>query len=133
MSVKVKELLEQEIESQIEALDDIEYGSDQHSACVGDTVRLLEKLNEMNRIEQDHIDKEESRKLEEDLKLKEMAENKKDRLWKNVLTAGTFVVSAGITIWGYVDSKRFEQGFTHTTEAGRTSTRKLLGLLDKFK
>ena len=61
MSVKVKELLEQEIESQIKALDDIEYGSDQHSACVGDTVKLLEKLNEMNRIEQDHIDKEEIR------------------------------------------------------------------------
>lgn len=129
MSVKVKELLEEEIVNQIEALGNAE----EYTVSVDDTVRLMDKMIEMERLEQDRLDKEKSRRLEEDLKLKEMAENKKDRLWKNALTIGTFVIGTGVTIWANIDSKKFEEGFTHTTEAGRTSTRKLLGFLDKFK
>ena len=90
-------------------------------------------MNEMERMEQERLDKEASRKLEEDLKLKELAENKKDRIWKNAITIGTCLLYTGVTIWANIDSKNFEKDFTHTTEPGRTSTRRLLGLLDKFK
>lgn len=129
MSVEVKELLEKEIVSQIEALDDAE----EYTVSVDDTVRLMDKLIEMERLEQDRLDKEKSRRLEEDLKLKEIAESKKDRLWKNALSIGTFAIGTVVTIWAYVDSKEFERGFTQTTEAGRTSTRNILGFLNKFK
>lgn len=129
MSVKVKELLEQEIVDELEALSK----NEEYTVSIDDTIRLMEKKIEMDRLEQDRLDKEASRKLEEDLKLKEMAENKKDRIWKNCLTIGTFILSMGGYIWANVDSKNFEKGFTHTTEAGRKSTGKLLGLLDRFK
>ena len=129
MGVKVEELLEQVIVNQLEALDN----ADEYTVSVEDVVRLMEKKNEMERIEQDRLDKEASRKIEEDLKLKELAENKKHRLWNNAITIGTCLLYTGVTIWANIDSKNFEKDFTHTTEPGRTSTRRLLGLLDKFK
>ena len=129
MGVKVEELLEQVIVSQMEALD----AAEEYTVSVDDTIRLMEKRNEMERLKQDRLDKEASRKMEEDLRLKELAERKKDRQWKTALTIGTALLTTGVGIWGHISTMDFERNYTKTTEAGRTSTRNILGFLPKFK
>lgn len=129
----VKELLTDELERQLGSLEDLPLGSQEYHQAIVDTSILLDKHNDMEKIELDRQEKTKSREQEKDLKNKEMKEERFDRIVKNVITVMTFGVSLGVTIWANVDSKKFEQGFTQTTEAGRSSTRKLLGLLDKFK
>lgn len=131
--MSVKKLLIDEIESQLGTLEDLPFGSPQYHQGVVDTSTLLDKYNDMERIELERQEKAKSREQEKDLKDKEMKEERIDRIVKNALTVVTFGISLGVTIWANVDSKNFEMGYTQTTEAGRSSTRKLLGLLDKFK
>ena len=131
--MSVKKLLTDEIESQIGSLEDLAFGSEEYHRGVEDTAKLLDRLNEMEKNERDYHDKLDNRDNERDLKLKEMKAERNERILKYGLNALTFAISLGVTIWANKDSKNFEQGFTHTTEAGRSSTRKLLNLLDKFK
>ncbi len=129
----VKELVTDELERQLGSLEDLEFGSQEYHQAIVDTSILLDKHNDIERIEIDRHEKTKSREQEKDLKEKEMKDERLERIVKNTITVGTFIISLGVTIWANVDSKRFEQGFTQTTEAGRNSTRKLLSLLDRFK
>lgn len=129
----VKELLTDELERQLGSLEDLPLGSQEYHQAIVDTSILLDKHNDMEKIELDRQEKVKSREHEKDLKDKEMKDERKDRIVRHAITLLTFGVSLGVTIWANVDSKKFEQGFTQTTEAGRNSTRKLLNLLDRFK
>ena len=131
--------LKDEVMSEIEGVSTMTLGSAEHGHTVEAVNGMIDRLVKLEQVETDKrkLDleseklrlEEEKRDLEE-LKVNNEARNNKIR---NVITVATTVLTVGVTIWANVDSKRFEQGFTHTTEAGRTSTRKLLGLLDKLK
>ena len=131
--MSLEKLLVEEVESQLEALNELGYGSEEHHRGVQDTSILLDKINDTKRIEYERQDKLASREQEKEMKLKQMREDRFERWLKYGLTGVTFVASLGFSIWAYKDSKAFEMGFTQTTEAGRASTRKILSLLDKFK
>lgn len=131
--MSVKKLVTEEVERQIGSLEDLSFGSEEHQRALSDATKLLHELNEMERIENERQDKLETREKENELKEKSLKGENIERVVKYGLSALTFAVSLGVTIWANKDSKNFEQGYTHTTEAGRQSTRKLLGLLDKFK
>lgn len=122
----VKDLLKVELESQFGSLAELDYGSTEHKLAVEDTAKLLDKYNDMVRIELDHQDKIESRKMEKDLKLKELGEEKKDHLIKNCLTAGTAIGGGILTVWGIVKSLEFEEKGTITTIVGRGLFNKIL-------
>ena len=130
MSVKIKELLEQTLEKQIELAN--EASGDERYARIEETVKLVDRYNEMNRIDLDHDDKLQSREMEKDFKREEMRESKRDRQWKNGVAIGTFIGSTVVFIGMNLFSMRFEQEFVQSTEAGKNSTRKLLGMLDKY-
>lgn len=123
--MNVKELLNEEVKSHIEALRNIEVGTEQYKAGIDGTVRLLDKLNDMDRIDLEYQDKYESRIHENDLKLKQMEEERKDRKVKNWLTAAGLVVTAGLTIWGTCRTLEFEETGTITTSAGRAFINRL--------
>lgn len=123
--MSVKDLLTEEIERQIGTLEDLEFGSDQESKCVGNVTKLLSELNEMNRIENDMKEKEESRKAENDLKLKQMSEEKFDHIVKNTLTGVSVIGGFILTVWGTKKSIEFEKTGTITTMAGRAFINKL--------
>lgn len=116
----VKDLLKKEIEEEINSLEDIPYGSPEYKTAAEITVKFLDKYNEMIRIEQDYLDKKESREQEKDLKIIEMETDKKDRIVKNLLT-GVSVVVGGIVIpiWGTIKTLKFEETGTVTSMAGR--------------
>lgn len=110
----------------------MELGSEQYVKTVQGANSIVDRLNETDRVE---LDKRKLEVEEEKIKLEQckLENEKQDRFWRNIITIGTFVAGAGITIWANVDSKRFELEGTHTTEAGRTSQRKLLSFWDKMK
>lgn len=132
--MSLEKLLEEEIESQLESVNQLGYGSEEHHRGIQDASILIDKRNDMKRIEYERQDKQASLEQEKEMKLKQMREDRIERCVKYGVTIVTFGVSLAFSIWGYKDMKLFEkEGFMPTTEAGRASTRKILSLLDKFK
>lgn len=130
--MSIKATMYEEVQNQYEEISKMELGSEQCVKAMNAINGTVDRLNEMEKLEI------EDRKLDiEEQKLeieRERNENeKKDRLIKTAVGVGTFVLGTAVTIWGYVDSKHFEQGYTHTTNAGRESTRSLLNIMNKFK
>lgn len=123
--MNVKELLEKEVKSQIEALEDIEYGSETFKVGIDGTVKLLDKLTDMDRLDLEYQDKYENRVNEQDLKLKQIEEERKDHIVKNGLTVLGLIVTTGVTIWGVYKTLEFEETGTITTSAGRAFINKL--------
>jgi hypothetical protein len=122
----VKELLTEEIKCQIEALDELEFGSDEHKRAIDDLTKLLDKLNEIEKIEIEHKDKVDSQERDTDLKLMQMNDERKDRIVKNCLTALSVIGGMGLTVWGTCKSIEFEKTGTITTIMGRGFINKLL-------
>lgn len=123
--MSVKTLLEKEIESQLTTLDDLNFGTDEYEKAVNGLAKLLDKYNEMEHAEMEYQDKYESREAENDLKLKQMDEDRKDRIVKNCLTAVSAVSGIGLAVWGTLKTLKFEETGTITTMAGRTWINKL--------
>ena len=121
-----------------EALDEfveigkLEIGSEKHLKAVQAVNSVVDRLN---KIEEINIEKEKLEIEREKIEVEEQKLNndKRNSLVRNVLTGATFVIATGVTIWANYDSKKFEGAFTHTTEAGKNSERKLLSLMDKVK
>ena len=130
--MSVENVMYEEAKKEFEEVGKMELGSEAYVKTVQGANSMVDRLNEAAKIENEtrKLDIEERRL---DIEEKKNEVEKKDKFIKNAISVGTSVLYVGVTIWANVSSKRFEQGFTHTTEAGRNSTRKLLGLLDRFK
>lgn len=130
--MSVERTMYEEAQKEFEEVGKMKLGSEEHVKTTNAANAMVDRLNEMEKIKVEHrkLDVEERRL---DIEEKKADNDKKDRFIKNCLTAGTFVASTAVLIWANIDSKKFEGAFTHTTEAGRGSERKLLSLLDKFK
>lgn len=124
MSVKV--LLREEIEKQLGSLEDVPMCSDESKIAIDGVTKLMDRLNEMERIELERQDKIESRAIEEDLKIKQMDEERKDHIVKNCLTAVSIIGGFALTVWGTCKSIEFEKEGTITTIIGRGFINKLL-------
>lgn len=107
-----------EIDDELEKLVDIEVGTEQHKAAVDDIAKLTDKALEMERLIQNDKDLR-LREKEQELRLKQMEADERDRLIKNGLTAVGIIVSAGLTIWGTIVSIDFEKTGTFTTIMGK--------------
>ena len=124
--MKNKTLLETEIQDQLEALGDLEVGTDEHKSAVDDVTKLLDRFIEMERLEAEAEEKFCARENEHGLKLQQMAEDRKDRWVKNGIAIGGIVIPTIITVWGTLKSLKFEETGTVTTIMGRGFINKLL-------
>lgn len=130
--MSIERIVREEIESEIGELSKMELGTEEYARTVKGVNDFIDRLNESKKIEL------EAKKLEieedkNDIELQRVENDKKLRKIGYGVTIGTFIGAAAIQIWANIDSKHFEIGNTHTTEAGRSSTRKLLSWLDKVK
>lgn len=141
---RIKELLIEEVESEISKLSDLEMGSDEYKTSVNGIKTLadvaidLEKIEvdsqekeknrelEMQKVEKELFDKKQTRELEEKLKLEQTKENKKDRLFTNGVTILGIALPVVVTIWGTLKTLKFEETGTVTTMMGRGFINKLL-------
>lgn len=115
-----------EISDEFEALAGMEVGSETYKATVDGLVKLLDRAIEIEKFDAEQEEKTHIRKYDEEFKLKQAKEEKKDRVIKNCLTAAGIVIPTLVTVWGTIVSLNFEKEGTVTTGIGRGFINKLL-------
>ena len=124
--MSIKTLLEVEIEDQFDKLSEMEKGSDEYKATVDSAIKLTDRMIELEKLEDERLDKEQSRKFDSELKLSEVKEDRKDRIIKNCISVAGIVLPITLTVWGTKTSLKFEEEGTITTSIGRGFINKLL-------
>ena len=120
--MKIKETLYKEIEDELQALNEIEVGTDEYKSSVDGVTKLLDRAIEIEK----HEAEMKEREAERIAKNIQTAEEQKDRVVKNYIAAGGIVLPLLVTIWGTLKSFKFEQDGTITTIMGRGFINKLL-------
>ena len=124
--MNIETLLREEIKEEFDELRGIKTGTEEYKITVDGLGKLMDRAIELDKLETDIQEKAENREADNELKLKQMEEDKKDRLIKNCLTAAGIVIPSLITIWGTVKSLKIEQEGNVTTIMGRGFINKLL-------
>ena len=120
--MKIKETLYKEIEDELQALTEIEVGTDEYKSSVDGVTKLLDRAIEIEK----HEAEMKEREAERIAKNIQVAEEQKDRVVKNYIAAGGVVLPLLVTIWGTLKSFKFEKDGTVTTIMGRGFINKLL-------
>ena len=118
----IKEALYQEIEDEFQVLSEIKVGTDEYKSSVDGLTKLLDRAIEIEK----HEAEMKEREAERIAKNIQVAEEQKDRVVKNCISAGGVVLPLLVTIWGTLKSFKFEQDGTVTTIMGRGFINKLL-------
>ena len=124
--MNVDKLLCGEIADELSELKKMEVGSEKHKVAVDGITKLMDRAIELEKIDIESQERAETREFEKQAKLKEMKNEERDRLVKNILTGLGIVVTTGVTIWGTLASFKFEETGTVTTIIGRGFINKLL-------
>ena len=134
--MEVKELLEKELRRELEEMGDLDYGSDEYKVTADGVAKLLDKYIAMDKMileSQDKFDsrdaeikfKKEQVDVENDIKRKQIRDERIDRIVKNVLTAASIFGGFALTVWGTRASFEFEKEGSITTIMGRGFINKL--------
>lgn len=124
--MNIETLLNDEIESELKLLKDMEIGSDDYKMTVDGLVKLMDRAIEIEKINVEHEEKSSDREADTDVKLAQMEEDKKDRVIKNLIGIAGILIPTAVTIWGTLKSLKFEEEGTVTTIMGRGFINKLL-------
>jgi hypothetical protein len=122
----IERLLHEEIQNELKELAKMDVGSDEYKTAVDGIAKLMNLKMDRTKFEAECQEKTESRKLDAELKLKQMDEDRKGRIVRDVLTAMGIVIPAALAIWGTKASFEFEKEGTITTIMGRGFINKLL-------
>lgn len=120
MGEEIKELLEEEIKSEIENLSSLEAGSQQHSAAVESLAKLYKLKIEEDKTSMDYYEKEENRNTEIDLKRNQMDEAVKDRYFRLGIAAAELILP--LMFYGIWMNRgfKFEKDGTYTSQTFRS-------------
>lgn len=126
MGEKIKDLLEEEIKSEIENLSSLNAGSQEHSAAVESLAKLYKLKIEEDKSSMDYYEKEESRNTELNIKRNQMDEAVKDRYFRLGIAAAELVLP--LMFYGIWMNRgfKFEKDGTYTSQTFR-------GLFSRFK
>ena len=126
---EIKELLDTEIRSEIEFLSSVDIGTDTYKSTVEGITKLMDRRNEMDKIDLEETKQRISEETEskKDAKEKELNEyNKRDQLIKHAISIGSIVIPVLLTVWGTYKTLKFEETGTVTTIMGRGFVNKLI-------
>ena len=124
--MNLERVLCDEIQSEFEELKKLELGTDKYRTTVDGLTKLVDRKIELEKINIESQEKADTREFEENFKLKQMADEKKDRLIKNSVTLLGIVAPIGLTVWGTLKSLKFEETGTFTSNTFR-------GLINRFR
>ena len=134
MSIDVK--LEEEIERELDAIYDMDVGSQEHTAAVKNLKELGVMIIDMRRLEADENDKSARRDAEERAREAEERNKSEDRKaeWKHrlisyILNALSIGLPLVVVVWGTKKSFKFEEVGTISSQGGREIFKKLFSLL----
>lgn len=129
MTKSIKEKLDKEISSELDRLSSMEMGTETYKTTVECVSKLIDKQNEIDKIELETMKQQLSEQKESDriTREKELDElNKKDQFIKNMISIGSIIIPVFVTVWGTYKTLRFEETGTVTTIMGRGFINKLL-------
>ena len=124
--MNTKQLLEKEIQDELEEIGGMEIGSDAHKAATETLTKLLDKYNDIDKLDMEYQDKYESRENDRIMKEQQLKHEKTDSLIKNILTGVVGIGGLCVTVWGTCKSIKFEETGTFTTIMGRGFIQRLL-------
>lgn len=124
--MKIETRLQEEIANELDEVGKMTLGSDEYRCTVDGLSKLMDKAIEMERINIERRDKVEAREEENDFRMKQMDEERKDRLARNWIAVLGIAIPTAVTIWGTIKSIEFEKEGTITTIMGRGFINKLL-------
>lgn len=124
--MEIETLLYEEIVDEFGNLEDLEAGSEEYKATVDGLVKLMDRAIEIEKIHKDEEERDKDRQFDQDLKLKQVEEETRDRLIKNCIAVAGIVIPSLVTMWGAIKSFKFEKDGTYTTVIGRGFINKLL-------
>ena len=124
--MNLEKKLHDEISREIDILERMEDGTESYKALVDGVTKLTDRAIAIDRFNAEVEEKAATQKFENELRLKQMKEEKIDRIVKNCLTAVGIILPIGITVWGTKASFEFEKEGTVTTIMGRGFINKLL-------
>lgn len=122
----VYQRLNEEVISELEKLKDMEVGSEQYRTTVDGITKLVDRINEYDKLDADVAEKHNALERELAFKREQMEEEKKDRWIKNGIAIGGILIPAFLAVWGTKSSFEFEKEGTITTIMGRGWVNKLL-------
>lgn len=124
----IKNILDDEIRSELENLSRETIGSDNYKANIEGVTKLLDRRIRLEEIESEREDRAESRENDMEMKSQQIKEDRRERYIKHGITIGTFVGTSLLYVGAFIASTNFEREGTLTTEGGRSALRKLLTL-----
>ena len=123
--MKIERMLHDEIQNEFEELKKMQLGDEKYKTTVDGLTKLVGSAVEIDKFNAEYQEKINAREIENDFKLKQMADERKDRQTKNVIALLGILTSVGLTYWGTKTSLKFEETGTVTTMAGRGFISKL--------
>ena len=124
--MEIEKHLREEIDAQLGYLGEVSANTDEYKMRVDNVTKLLDRAIEMEKLAREHDDRVAAQQAENDLKVKQMDEDRKDRLVKNGISIAGIALPLIVTVWGTVKSFEFEKEGTITTPMGRGFLNKLL-------
>ena len=124
--MSIQRLLREEIESEFKELSTITPGGENYKVAVDGITKLMDRAIEMEKNEIDRQDRIDARDSENELKTKQMEDEKKDRFVKNLLAGVGTVGGLVVTIWGAKKAWKFEETGTVASPVGRNFINKLI-------
>ena len=124
--MRIETPLRDEIRNEFEELKKMKLGSDEYRNTVDGLTKLIDRALEIEKMDADHREKVENRDYENDFKQRQMTDERRDRLVKNILTGAGIIIPSALTVWGTIKTLKFEQEGTVTTIVGRGFINKLL-------
>lgn len=124
--MSIKHRLSEEIEKELEDLQRMKLGSDEHRTAVDELTKLVDRYNEMEKLDGEREEKAANRLIDDEFKT---AQAKRDTINKwidHVIAIAGIVLPLAVTIWGTKASFRFEKEDSVTTIMGRGFVNKLL-------
>ena len=113
--MRIEEMWDEDLVSEMEKLRTTPYDAKEYGAVSDTVAMLMDRKIEMEKF-----------KSEQQFREQQFADEKKDRLIKNILGAAGVVLPLAVTIWGTKVSLKFEEEGTFTTIMGRGFINKLL-------
>ena len=118
-------LLDDVIVNELKNLKDTKGETDEYKATVECVTKLMDRSIEIKKLKFDQTNKLSRQVIDDEAKVKQDEEDRKDRLIKNCISIAGIVIPALITIWGTLKSLKFEQDGTVTSMAGRAFVSRL--------
>ena len=122
MKNEIKEKLDNEIESQLNVLAEMEFNSDDYRNGVECIAKLIDKRNEIEKIDLEINKQESNKETEKELK----QDNRKNQIITHAISIGAIVIPVLVTVWGTCKTLKFEETGTVTTIMGRGFINKLI-------